>query len=74
MEVKKLVIQFLKKTNSVFEDFDTDEEIMEEITQIDVDVETQRIKVTFPNRWIDKNETVIITPLELILFISDKIK
>jgi hypothetical protein len=39
-----------------------------------IDVETQRIKATFPNRWTDKNETVIITPLELILFISDKIK
>jgi hypothetical protein len=72
MDIKKLVIQFLKKTNSVFEDFDIDDEITEEITQIDVDVETQRINVTFPNRWTDKNENVVITPLELILFIIDK--
>ena len=73
--LKKVIIECLKQTNTSFADFATDDEMTEELTQIDIDVETQKIHVKFQNNWIEEGyETVILTPIELIGFMCLKME
>jgi hypothetical protein len=72
---KRFIIDFLKKENSSFADFaETDKEIVYKLTDINIDTETGKVYVSFPNPWIDQRETVVISTIELIGFICTKIE
>ena len=74
--LKDIIIGYLKQTNSSFADFSSgDEEMVCELTYIDIDIETQKIHVRFHNNWIESGyEDVTITPIELIGYMCSKLQ
>jgi hypothetical protein len=69
--LKLLVISYLKEIDSeVVASYD---EIKHELLDIYIDEETQKISVSYRNRWTDIREELTITTFELIGHMFSKI-
>jgi len=69
--LKLLVISYLKEIDS---EAVASYEIKHELPDIYIDEETQKISVSYRNRWTDIEEEVTITTFELIGYMLFKIK